>query len=189
MSIHGRLALAAAFLSCIPIANWLIGSVGTVCVPNGPCLIPITPPIGSMPAMMAPTGVVMIGVGLALRDLLQEAAGRAWVVTCIGLGAAVSLMVAPAAVSMASTTAFLLAELADWGVYDRLRRRGMALAVLASGAVGAVVDSLLFSYLAFGEVKWAAGFILAKLYASVAFAVWLWWRGKRRAARAERQVA
>ena len=38
-----------AFLLCIPLANWMIGNVGTVCVPNGPCLIPVAPGI------MAPT--------------------------------------------------------------------------------------------------------------------------------------
>lgn len=33
----------AAFGLCIPTANWMIGNVGTVCVPNGPCLIPVAP--------------------------------------------------------------------------------------------------------------------------------------------------
>jgi uncharacterized membrane protein YeaQ/YmgE (transglycosylase-associated protein family) len=49
----------------------------------------------------------------------------------------------------------------------------MAFAVLLSGIVGAVLDSLLFSYLAFGTVSWAPGLIIAKLYASAAFALWL----------------
>ena len=31
------------FLACVPLANWMIGNVGTVCVPNGPCLIPVAP--------------------------------------------------------------------------------------------------------------------------------------------------
>jgi hypothetical protein len=31
-----------AFGLCIPAANWLIGHVGTSCMPNGgPCLIPV----------------------------------------------------------------------------------------------------------------------------------------------------
>jgi type IV secretory pathway TrbD component len=45
--------------------------------------------------------------------------------------------------------------------------------VLLSGLAGAVVDSVLFSWLAFGVVKWAPGLILAKLYASAAYALWL----------------
>ena len=31
------------FCLTIPAANWMIGHVGTVCVPNGPCLIPVAP--------------------------------------------------------------------------------------------------------------------------------------------------
>lgn len=162
--------LSASFLATIPAANWLIGNVGTVCVPNGPCLIPVAP------GLMAPSGVLLIGAALALRDALHEIVPR-WVVGgLIGAGAALSLAFSPPALAVASAVAFLLSELADFAVYDRLRQRGMALAVIASGAVGAVLDSVIFSALAFGTVKWAPGLILAKLYASAGFAAWKWWR-------------
>lgn len=162
-----RWLLGAAFLGCIPAANWLIGNVGTVCILAGPCLIPVAP------GMMAPSGVLLIGAALALRDALHEAAGRGVVLACVVAGAALSLAVSPPALALASAVAFLLSEIADFAVYDRLRRRGMAMAVAASGVVGAVMDSLLFSWLAFGEVKWAPGLIIAKLYASAAYALWL----------------
>jgi uncharacterized PurR-regulated membrane protein YhhQ (DUF165 family) len=102
--------------------------------------------------------------------------GRVWVLALVIAGAALSLLVSPPALAIASAAAFLLSELADFAVYDRLRRRGMALAVLLSGLVGAALDSLLFSWLAFGTVAWAPGLILAKVYASALFAAWLWWR-------------
>ena len=162
-----RLLLAAAFLGCIPSANWLIGNIGTTCVPSGPCLIPVAP------GLLAPSGVLMIGVALALRDVVQERMGRLWVSILVLAGAALSLLVSPPALAVASAVAFLLSELADFAVYDRLRRRQMAVAVLLSGLVGAVLDSLLFSYLAFGTVGWAPGLIIAKLYASAAYALWL----------------
>lgn len=168
-----RAILAAGFLACIPAANWLISNVGTTCVPNGPCLIPVAP------GLMAPSGVLLIGLALALRDALQEAAGRYVVLGCIIVGAALSLALSSPALAMASAVAFLLSELADWAVYDRLRQRGMAMAVVASGAVGAVADSLLFSWLAFGAVKWAPGLVLAKIYASVILAAF--WFFKRSA--------
>src|SRR6478735_4336179 len=57
------------FCLTIPAANWLIGHVGTVCVPNGPCLVPVAPGI------MAPSGVLMIGLALVLRDLVQRRLG------------------------------------------------------------------------------------------------------------------
>ena len=40
--IEGFIYLAA-FIACIPLANWLIGHVGTVCPPNNPCLVPVAP--------------------------------------------------------------------------------------------------------------------------------------------------
>ena len=165
-----RAILAAAFVATIPAANWLIGNVGTVCIPQGPCLIPVAP------GLMAPSGVLMIGLALVLRDMLHEAGGRAWVAACIAAGALLSLAVSPPALAVASAVAFLLAELADWAVYARIRARRLYLAVAASGAVGAVLDSLLFSWLAFGTVQWAWGLIIAKFYASALFAAWLWWR-------------
>ena len=64
----GYLALAG-FVATIPAANWLIGNLGTTCVPNGPCLIPVG--FG----LMAPSGVLMIGLALVLRDLVQRRLG------------------------------------------------------------------------------------------------------------------
>ena len=162
-----RTLLAGAFLGCIPAANWLIGNVGTVCIPAGPCLIPVAP------GLMAPSGVLMIGAALALRDAVHEAMGRRAVLALVAAGAGLSLAFSPPALAIASAAAFLLSELADFAIYDRLRRRGLAMAVLLSGIAGAVLDSLLFSALAFGSAAWAPGLILAKLYASAAFALWL----------------
>lgn len=171
-----RYLVPAAFLACIPAANWLIGNVGTTCIPQGPCLIPVAP------GLMAPSGVLLIGAALALRDAVQETLGRAWVLGLVLAGSALSLTFSPPALAVASAAAFLLSELADFAVYDRLRQRGLALAVLLSGVVGAILDSLLFSWLAFGTIGWAPGLILAKLYASAIYAGWLALRLKERRA-------
>lgn len=168
--------LAGGFLACIPAANWLIGNVGTTCIPQGPCLIPVAP------GLMAPSGVLMIGLALALRDAVHERMGRVWVAVLIAAGAALSLLFSPPHLALASATAFFLAEVADMAVYERLRRQGRALAVLLSGVVGAVLDSLLFSAIAFGTVAWAPGLILAKLYASAGYAAWLVMQRRRASA-------
>lgn len=160
-----RWLIAAAFLATIPTANWMIGHVGTVCALNGPCLVPV------LPGLMAPSGVVVIGVALVLRSLLQEAAGRAWVLVCIGIGAAVSAAIAPPALVLASALAFLLGELADWAVYSRLRTRGFAVALFSAGAVGSAVDSLIFLIIAFGSLDFLAGQIVGKVWASLFAAV------------------
>lgn len=153
--IEGFTALAA-FGATIPAANWMIGNVGTVCIPNGPCLIPVAP------AVMAPSGVLMIGLALVLRDLVQRRLGRAWSLGAIFAGALISAAVAPPALVVASTAAFLLSEIADFAVYTPLQKRRLVLAVVASSFGGLVVDSLVFLYLAFGSLEFLGGQIIGK---------------------------
>ncbi len=158
------LACFLAFIACIPTANWLIGNVGTVCVPNGPCLVPVLPwgPAGT--PIMAPSGVLMIGLALVLRDLVQRRLGRTVAVLAIVAGAALSGAVAPPALVVASVVAFLFSELADFAVYTPLQDRRLVLAVLASSVVGLAIDSVLFLWLAFGSLDFLAGQILGKLW-------------------------
>jgi uncharacterized PurR-regulated membrane protein YhhQ (DUF165 family) len=156
------LASIAAFAATIPAANWLIGNVGTACVPNGPCLIPVG--FG----LTAPSGVLMIGLALVLRDYVQEQAGVKGALLAIAIGGLLSWFIAPPALVVASVAAFALAELADLAVYTPLRKRGMWLAVMASGAVGAVIDSAIFLQLAFGSVDYIAGNVLGKFWMSAA---------------------
>jgi hypothetical protein len=168
-----RLIAFLAFAATIPAANWLIGNVGTVCIPQGPCLIPVG--FG----LMAPSGVLMIGLALVLRDWLHELAGWRWALAAVMLGGALSLAVTDPHVALASSVAFTLSETADLAVYAPLRARGKALAVLASGVVGAAIDSALFLWIAFGSQEFWAGNTLAKLYASAAVAAYLWARERR----------
>jgi uncharacterized PurR-regulated membrane protein YhhQ (DUF165 family) len=147
-----------AFGLCIPAANWLIGNAGTVCAPDGPCLIPVAP------RLMAPSGVLMIGLALVLRDLVQRRLGLAWAVAAILAGAALSAVFAPPALVAASATAFLLSEFADLAVYTPLQRRRLLLAVFASSIVGLVVDSAAFLYLAFGNLDFLAGQVIGKTW-------------------------
>lgn len=155
--IEGFVALAA-FGATIPLANWMIGTVGAVCVPNGPCLIPVAP------SVMAPSGVLMIGLALVLRDLVQRRLGRSWSLAAIVAGALVSALVAPPALVLASVAAFVLSELADFAVYTPLQERRLVLAVVASSLVGLTIDSLVFLYLAFGSLDFLAGQIIGKAW-------------------------
>ena len=146
------------FVLTIPAANWLIGNAGTTCVPNGPCLIPVAP------GLMAPSGVTMIGIALVLRDLVQRRLGVGVAVGAILAGAALSALVAPPALVVASAAAFLLSELADFAVYTPLARRRLVLAVVASSLVGLVVDSIVFLWLAFGSLDFLLGQIVGKAW-------------------------
>ena len=167
-----KLLVFLAYLATIPVANWLIGNVGTVCIPNGPCLIPV------FPGLMAPSGVLMIGAALVLRDAVQQLLGIKWALTAIACGVILSILVAPPALVLASAVAFGIAELLDLGVYTPLRRRNLSLAVLASGAVGAAADSAIFLWLAFGSLDFIAGQLVGKLWMTLlaAAALWAWHR-------------
>lgn len=153
------IAAFVAFLACIPVANLLIQHVGTVCVPNGPCLVPVAPGI------MAPSGVLTIGAALVLRDVVQRCLGLWASLAAIAVGTALSAFIAPPALVMASGAAFLISELADCAVYTPLQRRRLVLAVVASSMAGLVVDSIVFLMLAFGSLDFLAGQIVGKAWA------------------------
>lgn len=168
------LILIAAFATTIPAANWLIGNVGTTCVPDGPCLIPVG--FG----FTAPSGVLMIGAGLVVRDMVHEAGGIRAALIAIALGGLLSWFTAPPALVIASVAAFLMAELADLTVYTPLRERRLGLAVLASGAVGSIIDSAVFLWLAFGSLAFIEGQIIGKAWMSILAVLFI--RGMRRRA-------
>ena len=154
---EGTIALVLFGLT-IPAANWLIGNAGTVCVPNGPCLVPV------WPGVMAPSGVLMVGLALVLRDIVQRRLGPLAGLGAIAAGALISAMLAPPAIVLASVAAFLLSELADFAVYTPLQRRRFVTAVFASSVIGLVVDSLVFLHLAFGSLDFLAGQIIGKAW-------------------------
>jgi queuosine precursor transporter len=146
----------AAFVACIPVANFMIQHVGTECVANGPCLVPVAP------GLTAPSGVLMVGLALVLRDLLQRRLGLWWSVGAILLGAILSAAFAPPALVVASATAFLLSETADLLVFTPLQHSGLVGAAMASSAVALVVDSVVFLGLAFGSLQFLPGQVIGK---------------------------
>ncbi|RWN51363.1 MAG: VUT family protein [Mesorhizobium sp.] len=164
--------LLAAFAATIPAANWLIGNVGTECIPNGPCLLPVG--FG----LMAPSGVFMVGLALVLRDTIQKNLGRRWSLAAIGVGTALSFIVNPY-LAFASAAAFLASELVDFFVYNKALGDGgnwyrtsedstfyheTGHAILLSGLAGLAVDSVLFLYLAFGSLDHIGGQLVGKLW-------------------------
>lgn len=168
------LSVFFAFAATIPLANWFMANVGTVCVPKGPCLLPMG--FG----LMASSGVLIIGIALVLRDWLQELTNWKWSLAAVLLGGVLSLATSAPQVAVAAAVAFTVSELFDLAVYTPLRRRGAAIAVMASQAVGAAVDSAIFVYLAFGSFEFSAGTALGKIYAGAAVAVLLIVRDARR---------
>lgn len=159
-----------AYIGTILTANWLITHYPSVPVDAG------------LYGWHAPAGVFTVGIALILRDLLHEFGGWQAVLTAIAIGTGLSYLLADPTFAIASAVAFGVAELADMLVYSPLRRRGLILAVLASNAVGLLVDSVLFLWLAFGNQEFLPGQVLAKTYMTLTAAVVLagvvWYRKK-----------
>jgi len=150
--------LVGLFLFAIVGANVAIATFGLV-------------PVGF--GLVAPAGVFFAGLVFTLRDALHEVGGRGWVVGAILGGAVLSVLVASPTLAVASGTAFLLSEAADYAVYAPLRRRSWLGAVVLSNTVGTVVDSALFLWLAFGSLAFLPGQIVGKLWMT-ALVVVLW---------------
>jgi uncharacterized PurR-regulated membrane protein YhhQ (DUF165 family) len=167
-----RILYPAAFIGTIFAANWTLQAFGVV-------------PIGF--GLMAPAGVLWIGLSFSLRDLTQDAFGRPATFACILAGAVLSALVSPG-LALASGVAFLVSETADLLVYSPLRKRRWLLAITLSNTVGLVVDSALFLALAFGSLDYLAGQVVAKGYMTALAVLLLWWlRRQRIALNAERE--
>lgn len=147
-----------AYIATIFAANWSLQRFGIV-------------PVGF--GLMAPAGVLWVGLSFTLRDLAQERLGTWPIVAAIVVGAAFSYLVAPA-FAIASGLAFLFSEACDFAVYTPLRRRSFLGAVAISNTVGTVVDSVVFLWLAFGSLQFIEGQIVAKSYMTVAAVLVLW---------------
>ena len=121
-----------AYLATIPTANWLINNVGTQFAPDAPHTIPVG--FG----YNAPSGVLMIGLALVLRDYVQQTYGYKTTLAAIAVGIGLSYWVNPA-VATASAVAFAVSELADLGIFTLIKKQTLTGAVIASGIVGGVI--------------------------------------------------
>jgi uncharacterized PurR-regulated membrane protein YhhQ (DUF165 family) len=95
--------------------------------------------------------------------MVQRLAGRGVALAAIVAGVALSFVVASPALAAASAVAFGVSELLDMAVYTPLQRRTLVGAVVLSNTVGAVVDSVIFLWLAFGSLVFLPGQVVGKL--------------------------
>jgi uncharacterized PurR-regulated membrane protein YhhQ (DUF165 family) len=167
-------AAFVGYIASIWLANWLVTHFGLVPVgfglsKNG---LPCTVVCGHMQTVLrAPAGVFVAGAAFALRDVIQDALGARWVIVAILLGTLASLLVSPV-FAIASGTAFLFSEGADFAVYTPLRRRNWYVAAVFSNTVGDIVDSVIFLTLAFGSLNNLLGLMVGKWYVTLPLVVW-----------------
>jgi queuosine precursor transporter len=155
--------LGAAFLlyaAAIVGSNYLITHVG----------IPIPGTSTHLTAvgfgLYAPSGVWAAAISFPARDYVQRTGGRLWGIAAIVLGGALSFLVSDPRIAAASAITYLCSESADMLVYSPLQRRYFTAAVVCSGLVAIVVDSILFLHLAGIPASFnvTAGLILGKLW-------------------------
>lgn len=169
-------SLFVAYLLTVPAANWLISNVGVQFEPDGPHLIPV------LPGIMAPSGVLMVGAALALRDVVQDRLGIKWAAGAVIGGALLSWLVASPFLAIASAAAFVVSESLDLAVYTPLKARGWTpAAILASGLMGSVVDSVAFLLIAFGSIAHIEGQIIGKVLITLIATGIAYWYGMNRA--------
>ena len=141
------MALAVVFVASAAASNWAVQHVGQDHGPHAPRTIPIGW------GLDAASGVLLVGVMIAVRDALHEQVGIKGTFVLIVLASLVSTLLAPPALAVASGATMLLAESADALVYQRVRRRGRALAATASNIVSSFMDSAVFLVIAFGVAE------------------------------------
>lgn len=156
-------AFLAAYIASIVAANWMTATFGLLSIGFG---------------LAVTAGTFAAGAALVLRDGVQTALGKAWVLGAIVAGAALSFALSTPSIAVASAIAFLVSELVDFAVFTPLRGRSLPAAVLLSSIVSAPVDTVLFLHIAGFGVTWQAvlGQFIVKTALALVAALWLAWR-------------
>jgi uncharacterized PurR-regulated membrane protein YhhQ (DUF165 family) len=151
-----RSLLVLLFLSSIVAANVAVSEL---------------PPVHVGFGQLAPAGVYLVALTLALRDLVQRFSGRPGLVVAGVGGVALSFVLASSQVVWASVAAFAVSFLIDTAVFSFCLRYSdrLWIAVLVSGLVSLLPDTLIFCYLA-GFPEFIPGQLLGKLYGTLAYA-------------------
>lgn len=161
------------FVVSIVGANWALLTFGIT-------------PIGF--GLEAPASVYFAGLTFTFRDGMRERLGFHSTLIAIAIGGALSYALEVreggdwfARIALASATAFLVSELADAVVYERIREYSRLLGMVASNTVGLVVDSAFFLMLAFGSLEFLTGQAVGKFYmTALALVVIVAWERRRR---------
>lgn len=153
----------SVLIAAVLLANWVTTDFGFI-------------PMGF--GLEATAGTIFAGFALAARDAIQDTFGRITVLGVIGVGTALSFLIAAPAIAIASAAAFGIAELLNFAVYTPLRARSKlgdkrwAVAVVSSNIVGAVTDTIVFLGIAFGLASIMPalpGQLVGKMYATVLY--------------------
>lgn len=118
------------YVASIVLVNWMFTAIAPWSTPMGDLYL----------------ANVVVGFIFVLRDYAQREVGHYILFATAAAGVLTWFMVDPA-IALASITAFILSETADWGVYSFLRRP-LSQRILISSMIAVPLDTLAFQYLA-----------------------------------------
>ena len=120
----------ALYVVCIVLVNWTFMVLAPWSTPFGDLYI----------------ANVIVGFVFVLRDYAQREVGHKILLATLLAGGITYLMVDPA-IAVASITAFVISEMADWAIYS-FTRRPLQSRILISSLVSVPLDTLAFQQLA-----------------------------------------
>jgi len=120
----------ALYVGAIVLVNWMFTSIA-----------PWPTPLGDLYLAN-----IVVGFVFVLRDYAQREIGHS-VLLATAVGGVLTWFMVDPAIAIASITAFILSESADWGVYSFLRRP-LSQRILISSLIAIPLDTLAFQYLA-----------------------------------------
>jgi queuosine precursor transporter len=120
----------ALYVAAIVLVNWMFTSIAPWATPLGDLYL----------------ANIVVGFVFVLRDYAQREIGHS-VLLATAVGGVLTWFMVDPAIAIASITAFILSESADWGVYSFLRRP-LSQRILISSLIAVPLDTLAFQYLA-----------------------------------------
>jgi queuosine precursor transporter len=120
----------ALYVVCIVLVNWTFTVIAPWSTPLGDLYI----------------ANVIVGFVFVLRDYAQREVGHKVLLATLVAGIITYFMVDPA-IAVASITAFVISEMADWAIYS-FTKRPLQSRILISSLVSVPLDTLAFQHLA-----------------------------------------
>lgn len=132
------------------------------------------------PIVIPFTSFALIGLDLVMRDVLHDKISKRSMFVLILVTGLITYLVNSTAgkIAIASSIAFTLASFVDWSVFSRVNG-SWRIKSNASNVSGAIVDSIVFPLIAFGNI--AFPIMLSQIVAKTTGSfVWSWFFGVTR---------